>query len=606
MHWSPLVFALHLFIPFVSAYTWPSQQYDALEGLLYEGRRPDGSSLSGLVHPCRKRTNTLASIAAEWLRFAFHDMATHNVDDGTGGMDGSIVYELGRPENFGLGFNQTLNDFEAFPNKLVSRADVISIAAIMAVATCDGPVIPFRAGRVDVWAGGATGAPEPQDDLPTLTESFRKQGFNQAEMIKLVACGHTMGGVRSSDFPQLVPPDPNSVNPVFDDFDTTMAFDNAVVTQYLDGSTKNILVVGTNQTMNSDLRVFQSDGNSTMKSLGDATVFKTECQSILGRMLDVVPQNVTLTDEITLLPAKVNNAQLTFQKNQLVFKSTFRLTQPTNTTANAKRNVTMLWCNKYGDNKNCAGKTNIASSVSKTSQNSDDVSPITKNLGYYFLFYDFVVPINSNVSISKFWFKVDEMDGSTPTTYNNGGSGYPIDQDQVLFIPKLSHVDLVPVNSTSAQTYTNRYGQAYTHIYSLVAAVRDGVNPSRVYADASDVAVAGFPVAISSVIEFKQNSTSFPSQAGYSFYTGTMDDIGVQLTMDLHAVTDQQTYTQTFVQTLVLDGTSDVTPATVGTIASTKSAASSLIGRSWEVWHALLVLLLGVIYHGEPLLGWVL
>lgn len=25
-------------------------------------------------------------------------MATHNVDDGSGGMDGSLVYELGRPE----------------------------------------------------------------------------------------------------------------------------------------------------------------------------------------------------------------------------------------------------------------------------------------------------------------------------------------------------------------------------------------------------------------------------------------------------------------------------------------------------------------------------
>jgi len=25
-------------------------------------------------------------------------MATHNADDGTGGLDGSIVYELGRPE----------------------------------------------------------------------------------------------------------------------------------------------------------------------------------------------------------------------------------------------------------------------------------------------------------------------------------------------------------------------------------------------------------------------------------------------------------------------------------------------------------------------------
>ena len=98
----------------------------------------------------------------------------------------------------------------------------------MAVATCGGPIIPFRGGRVDTWTGGATGTPEPQFDLPTLTESFRKQGFNQAEMIKLVACGHTMGGVRSSDFPLLVAPDPNSANPVFDDFDTTMDFDNDV------------------------------------------------------------------------------------------------------------------------------------------------------------------------------------------------------------------------------------------------------------------------------------------------------------------------------------------------------------------------------------------
>jgi hypothetical protein len=72
MHQSSLAFALHLlplFTPFVSAYTWPSQQYDTLETLLYEGRRSDGTSLADLVHPCRKRTGTLASVAAEWLRF---------------------------------------------------------------------------------------------------------------------------------------------------------------------------------------------------------------------------------------------------------------------------------------------------------------------------------------------------------------------------------------------------------------------------------------------------------------------------------------------------------------------------------------------------------
>ena len=67
-------FTLYLltFIPTFTAaasYTWPSPQYDALEGLLFEGRRSDGSSLASLVHPCRKRTGTLASVAAEWLRF---------------------------------------------------------------------------------------------------------------------------------------------------------------------------------------------------------------------------------------------------------------------------------------------------------------------------------------------------------------------------------------------------------------------------------------------------------------------------------------------------------------------------------------------------------
>ena len=63
------LYLLSLVPTFASAYTWPSPQYDALEGLLYEGRRSDGSSLASLVHPCRKRTGTLASIAAEWLRF---------------------------------------------------------------------------------------------------------------------------------------------------------------------------------------------------------------------------------------------------------------------------------------------------------------------------------------------------------------------------------------------------------------------------------------------------------------------------------------------------------------------------------------------------------
>jgi hypothetical protein len=103
------------------------------------------------------------------------------------------------------------------------------MAAIFAVSSCGGPIIPFRAGRVDAWKAGNLGTPQPQHDIATLTQSFSNQGFNQAEMIKLVVCGHTLGGVRTTDFPQLVSPDSTGKVLVIDNFDQTMQFDNLVL-----------------------------------------------------------------------------------------------------------------------------------------------------------------------------------------------------------------------------------------------------------------------------------------------------------------------------------------------------------------------------------------
>ena len=107
------------------------------------------------------------------------------------------------------------------------------------MSTCGGPIIPFKGGRIDAWGPGNTGTPQPQEDISTLTQSFINQGFNQSEMIKLVACGHTMGGVRSSDFPGLVSPNPVPPNPkrdssvpVIANFDETMQFDNLVLVAF--------------------------------------------------------------------------------------------------------------------------------------------------------------------------------------------------------------------------------------------------------------------------------------------------------------------------------------------------------------------------------------
>lgn len=63
----------------------------------------------------------------------------------------------------------------------------------------------------------------------------------------------------------------------------------------------------------------------TSCSLSDPKVYQSECLSLLTRMIDTVPSNVNLTDEITLLPAKVDGGQLAFERSQLVFKASLRV-----------------------------------------------------------------------------------------------------------------------------------------------------------------------------------------------------------------------------------------------------------------------------------------
>ncbi|KAL9715391.1 hypothetical protein Ac2012v2_002054 [Leucoagaricus gongylophorus] len=557
------------------AYQWPSPQYDALETFLYQGQRSDGSNLASLVHPCRKRTGTMASVAAEWLRFAFHDMATHDIDSGSGGLDGSLVYELDRSANFGLGFNQTVTDFETFPNKYVSRADIIALGGVFAVATCGGPIVPFRGGRIDAWAAGGFGTPEPQQDLDTLKESFRKQGFSDTEMITLTACGHTVGGVRDADFPMLVSASTTPGQPHIIDFDTTTQFDNKVVTEYLDGTTQNVLVITPNTTMASDIRVFMSDGNQTMRSLADTNTYMSQCQSLLERMFNTVPHGISLTDEITLIPAKVWGVQLTIEKGQLVFKANIRLTQPIDNKLNMNRTVTMLWCDKYGDSADCEGSTKSAPSANVV-QDDPNNSPITLRMGVYFVHYNFVVPIEGPASISKFWFEVDEHNGTSTTVYNNGGNDYVIAQDQVIFVPTMSTA-FFRSNDSYTKTYTNRNGEAFTKVYNLTVAVRQGSSPSRVYASAFDSAIHNFPYAMNITMDFSRN-TSISSIGGYDFYSGTLEDTGLQTTLDLHVDMDGLTYTEDFVPTTFLDNTPYIQPSTVDTdIHSASSSRSSFV-----------------------------
>ncbi|KAJ8096214.1 hypothetical protein PM082_011343 [Marasmius tenuissimus] len=220
-----------------------------LESLVWGNRL-----LEGIVLDCATRQNP--TVATQWIRLAYHDMSTHNVDDGKGGwmlllllnsnghryeLMGSMIASIrhtdnsGFLKNVGQGMTDSLNDFLPRLVPGVSLSDAMTAGVLMATISCGGLLIPFCGGR---------------------------QGFTRPEMIALVACGHAFGGVRRADFPEIIPNSPETDLLLFDG---TQRFDNAVVTEYLQGTTTNPLIIGPNVTTNSDLRIFSSDGNVTIK-----------------------------------------------------------------------------------------------------------------------------------------------------------------------------------------------------------------------------------------------------------------------------------------------------------------------------------------------------
>ena len=128
----------------------------------------------------------------------------------------------------------------------------------------------------------------------------------------------------------------------------------------------------------------------------------------------------------------------------------------------------MFWCDRYGSNVNCSHGSKSAQAAQVT-ELDPNVSPVAYNMNITFIKYNFVVPVNSTASISKFWFEVNENNGTQPTVYQNGGSGYQFQQDQLIFVPAMANVTLT-VNPVS-RGGGNPGNVTYTRTYSLVAGV---------------------------------------------------------------------------------------------------------------------------------------
>ncbi|KAF9064897.1 heme peroxidase, partial [Rhodocollybia butyracea] len=360
--------------------------------------------------------------------------------------------------NVGEGMVQSLNDFSVAQTvaPMFGTADTIALGAVIAVQACGGPFIPFRAGRVDASEAGPPTVPQPQQDLATHTELFRQQGFNATEMIALVHVDILLGDV----------------------------------SQYLQNTTENVLVVGPNVTTRSDLRIFSSDGNETMQSLLNPDTFTQTCGDLIERMINTVPNEYN-----SPVKAAPDDDCIGYESEPKCH---------TNTVMGRQTGIVLpihwmlrgiIWVSAQFTAKR----------------------------------YSFNATINGATSISKFWFEINNNDGTDPITVDNGGDGFVIEQDSVFIDNSRSEMILL---STSFQEF-NR----------LVVAVRgDATSTASIIAfdpKSTDTAPPFFPVI--TTVNLVLDETN-PPDNGFIFLTGNVTTTTNFL--NISATSDGKTYTQ--------------------------------------------------------------
>ncbi|MCJ1393673.1 hypothetical protein MMC18_006549 [Xylographa bjoerkii] len=399
--------------------TWPSSM-DELEDIMFLNNGYQARAFALEVTPCSFSSAGPGRIAAaEWLRTAFHDMATGSVYTGIGGLDGSLMYELGG-DNIGAAFATTLTTYAPYLTSRSSLSDIIAMGVYTAVRSCGGLPVPIRTGRTDATAAGPPGVPLPQNSLYTLEQQFLRTGFNTTEMIAVTACGHTIGGVHAVNFPQIVPIGSAPPND-YVLFDSTTAFDEKIASQYVAGTETDPLDVGAcvASARCSDVEVFSADGNATITALANPATFQSTCQAMLQKLIEVVPAGTVLTDPIIVYDIKPDVLQLTLLDggSNMIFSGEIRV-RTTVRPASQIASVQLIYKDRTGGN--ACGSCIISSSGVGTATGFDDS----------FTFYGFSAQIPTSSSISAFNVLITLVDGGTELHNNNGG-GFPV-QDTIM------------------------------------------------------------------------------------------------------------------------------------------------------------------------------
>ncbi|KAJ6789712.1 hypothetical protein PWT90_00576 [Aphanocladium album] len=449
--------------------TWPDETNDALESILYEQFGNYSTSFALNIDGCQKNTNFPGqNEAAEWIRAGFHDMATADMVAGTGGLDASIAFELDRAENPGrVEFTNTLAISRTVLTSKSSVSDGVALSVLIASQICsDGQVdFPYRYGRIDARQAGPSGVPEPQDDIDSMTAAFQRTGFSKTEMIGLVACGHSIGGVNGVDFPTIVTvPENETVT-----YNTIIKFEQCsantwafrasstltILTQqtqsltiacnakeFVNNTPKNPLAFGHNVTMRSDARIFNSDGKKEISRLAaSSSDFYNTCSVLMEKMVNTVPRVVKLTDPIMPIPVKPMSLFATVNDNgTMTFKGTVRLIYQK--APNPNRSVKILLGSRGGSvcaQASTADRAKTCRTVHAVEDpNSATYTTMKRPSRHFpeFKRYDFttVIPISEGLGGFNVEVTDKQQTGSKSVVYTNNGHGFRFTDT---FLPQL-------------------------------------------------------------------------------------------------------------------------------------------------------------------------
>lgn len=112
----------------LAAFYYPTPRAAFLEHILVDNWGAYASNFSSAITPCSNyvtevgepAVNSGRTTAAQWMRVAFHDFVTADIEAGTGGIDASIGFETARGENSGSAFNDSFTFWAPFVNDAVS------------------------------------------------------------------------------------------------------------------------------------------------------------------------------------------------------------------------------------------------------------------------------------------------------------------------------------------------------------------------------------------------------------------------------------------------------------------------------------------------------